>query len=118
MQDIPGEIPGLIDPPSGCRFHPRCDFATSECAATRPPVTGTTHTVRCYHPLRKRSMSAPLLEATGLAQRFAVKDGRVLRAVDGVDLAVAEGEILGIVGEIGLRQVDPRQDADRRFAAR
>ena len=46
-------------------------------------------------------MSAPLLEATGLAKRFAVKDGQVLRAVDGVDFAVAEGEILGIVGESG-----------------
>ena len=51
VQDIRGAIPGLINPPSGCRFHPRCDFATSECAATRPPVAGITHTVRCYHPM-------------------------------------------------------------------
>jgi peptide/nickel transport system ATP-binding protein len=50
-QDIPGEIPSLITPPPGCRFHPRCDFATVECMASRPPVTGFEHIVRCYHPL-------------------------------------------------------------------
>jgi peptide/nickel transport system ATP-binding protein len=52
-EDIPGEIPNLITPPSGCRFHPRCDFATSECATTRPPPDGIAHLVRCYHPLEK-----------------------------------------------------------------
>jgi peptide/nickel transport system ATP-binding protein len=31
-----GEIPSAIDPPSGCRFHPRCDFALSECSKTTP----------------------------------------------------------------------------------
>jgi peptide/nickel transport system ATP-binding protein len=50
-QDIPGEIPSLIAPPPGCRFHPRCSFATGECALTRPPVNGGAHMVRCYHPL-------------------------------------------------------------------
>ena len=25
---IPGNIPNLIEPPSGCRFHPRCQYAT------------------------------------------------------------------------------------------
>ena len=50
-QDIPGEIPSLIAAPPGCRFHPRCSFATAECALTRPPVSGGAHMVRCYHPL-------------------------------------------------------------------
>ena len=50
-QDIPGEMPSLIAPPSGCRFHPRCGFATTECVAKRPPVSGIEHSVRCYHPL-------------------------------------------------------------------
>ncbi len=50
-QDIPGEIPSLIAPPQGCRFHPRCYFATTECTITRPPVSGGAHVVRCYHPL-------------------------------------------------------------------
>ena len=49
--DIPGEIPSLVAPPSGCRFHPRCSYATAECAAARPPAVGNGHSVRCFHPL-------------------------------------------------------------------
>ena len=53
IQDIPGEVPSLIDPPPGCRFHPRCDYATPECRARRPDVliVEGEHRVRCVHPL-------------------------------------------------------------------
>ena len=51
-------------------------------------------------------MTAPLLQARGLVQEYVT--GRSLfskpstvRAVDGVDLTVSEGEVLGIVGESG-----------------
>jgi len=56
IRDIPGEVPSLIGPPSGCRFHPRCDFATAECRGVRPDahtVDGE-HRVRCYHPVGAR----------------------------------------------------------------
>lgn len=46
-------------------------------------------------------MSPALLSVQDLAHRFRLKDGRDVRAVDGVDLAVEAGEILGIVGESG-----------------
>lgn len=42
-----------------------------------------------------------ILEVAGLVHHFLLKDGRAVRAVDGVDLAVESGEILGIVGESG-----------------
>ncbi|RWZ46211.1 ABC transporter ATP-binding protein [Labedella phragmitis] len=32
-----GEPPSLIDPPTGCRFHPRCPFAMERCRTTEPP---------------------------------------------------------------------------------
>ena len=53
IRDIPGEVPSLIGPPPGCRFHPRCDYATAECRARRPDVHTVegAHRVRCYHPL-------------------------------------------------------------------
>jgi peptide/nickel transport system ATP-binding protein len=38
LKIIPGAIPNLISPPSGCRFHPRCDFAVSACASAVPPL--------------------------------------------------------------------------------
>ncbi|WP_345799824.1 ABC transporter ATP-binding protein [Microbacterium sp. AZCO] len=33
-----GEAPSLVNPPSGCRFHPRCPFATELCKAQSPPL--------------------------------------------------------------------------------
>jgi peptide/nickel transport system ATP-binding protein len=51
VNEIRGEIPSLIDPPPGCRFHTRCDFATADCSMARPSVSGGQHSVRCYHPL-------------------------------------------------------------------
>ena len=54
IRGIPGEIPKLVDPPSGCRFHPRCSAATDACRTSRPAVETLTpgHTVRCYHPVK------------------------------------------------------------------
>jgi peptide/nickel transport system ATP-binding protein len=50
MQEIGGEIPNLLAPPTGCRFHPRCRSASVQCAAARPPVSGERQMVRCFHP--------------------------------------------------------------------
>jgi peptide/nickel transport system ATP-binding protein len=52
IRDIPGEVPSLVDPPSGCRFHPRCDRATEACAVALPEakLVGADHEVRCHHP--------------------------------------------------------------------
>ena len=52
MREIRGEVPSLLAPPSGCRFHPRCERATAACAEGRPPTSGTAvHAVRCFHSL-------------------------------------------------------------------
>jgi peptide/nickel transport system ATP-binding protein len=50
-----GEIPSAIDPPSGCRFHPRCSYAISDCSVKMPvleTVAGD-HWVAC--PVRLRA---------------------------------------------------------------
>ena len=52
VREIRGEVPSLLAPPAGCRFHPRCDRATAMCATSRPPASGSVaHEVRCFHPL-------------------------------------------------------------------
>lgn len=37
LESIPGVVPSLINPPSGCRFQPRCPFALGKCIAEEPP---------------------------------------------------------------------------------
>jgi oligopeptide/dipeptide ABC transporter ATP-binding protein len=44
---------------------------------------------------------SPIVELEGVSKEFRAKDGKMLRAVDGVSLAVQPGETLGIVGESG-----------------
>src|SRR6266487_2156231 len=35
---IPGNVPNLIEPPSGCRFHPRCSYSQEICADKEPAL--------------------------------------------------------------------------------
>ncbi|HEY6874986.1 MAG TPA: ABC transporter ATP-binding protein [Candidatus Dormibacteraeota bacterium] len=53
LYSIPGIPPDLTRPPSGCRFHPRCQFATDECKQFEPALDGDTsdHTHACFHPV-------------------------------------------------------------------
>lgn len=47
---VPGSPPSLINPPSGCRFHPRCSFAMDVCTKEPPTLTdvGNDHKVACF----------------------------------------------------------------------
>ena len=49
---------------------------------------------------------APLLEVHGVRRAFPKPDGGELLVLDGVELTVAEGEIVGLLGRSGLGQVD------------
>ena len=50
---LEGDVPSPIVPPSGCRFHPRCRYATKICAQQEPPLAeyGGGHLAACHHPL-------------------------------------------------------------------
>lgn len=47
---ISGEVPTPINPPSGCRFHPRCPYVTNLCKETEPKLTQVDrhHFVACH----------------------------------------------------------------------
>lgn len=51
LAPLEGEPPNLLDPPSGCRFHPRCPFATQQCVDEEPALTeiGDGHTIACWN---------------------------------------------------------------------
>lgn len=50
LTSIKGTPPELINPPSGCRFHPRCPYAKEICKIKEPEVigVGADHTVACH----------------------------------------------------------------------
>ncbi len=49
---LPGEVPSPINPPSGCRFHPRCPCRIDICSKVIPPLEEQRpgHWVACYNP--------------------------------------------------------------------
>jgi oligopeptide/dipeptide ABC transporter ATP-binding protein len=48
---IPGNVPNLINRPTGCSFHPRCRWATERCVVEVPAlrVVGAGHLAACHH---------------------------------------------------------------------
>lgn len=51
LKVIEGNVPNLIDPPSGCRFHPRCErFIKGLCDQKVPQLTGSDHKIACFNP--------------------------------------------------------------------
>ncbi|MEX2519238.1 MAG: oligopeptide/dipeptide ABC transporter ATP-binding protein [Paracoccaceae bacterium] len=53
LHGLEAEFPSPLNPPSGCAFHPRCQFADSLCVERAPERKGDDHFYRCHHPLGK-----------------------------------------------------------------
>ena len=56
LKSIEGNVPNLVTPPSGCRFHPRCPHAMAVCRDGFPEMTeiGQRHLVACYWAASQR----------------------------------------------------------------
>ena len=52
LRGIPGAVPGALDFPPGCRFHPRCPRASDLCHREAPGLIprGPDHVTACHHP--------------------------------------------------------------------
>ena len=61
---IPGAPPSLTNLPVGCRFAARCLWATNECRAGYPDLSGDdAHTFSCFHPVQEGDESPAALQA-------------------------------------------------------
>jgi oligopeptide/dipeptide ABC transporter ATP-binding protein len=62
---VPGEIPSADDPPSGCRFHPRCGYAQDVCRRVAPPLAAVggdgrvAHVAACHFAAEVQAGAAP-----------------------------------------------------------
>jgi len=70
---LEGDVPSPINPPSGCRFHPRCRYATDICKEVEPPLVdyGNGHLAACHHPL---NVDEETLRAVGVAEQHTPAD--------------------------------------------
>jgi oligopeptide/dipeptide ABC transporter ATP-binding protein len=82
LLSIGGLPPDLANPPSGCRFAPRCSRATDKCRSDEPPLTGETpeHLFSCWHPVEGPGLSVTALPVTA---RPAGSDGDGMAVVPG-----------------------------------
>jgi oligopeptide/dipeptide ABC transporter ATP-binding protein len=123
LASIAGVPPDLSREIVGCRFAPRCSFATDQCHVEDPPLTvAKQHAYACFHPTKgprkavevrstsaavSRSGSVELVRIVNLVKEFPVKGGLVrhvvgaVHAVSNVSLSIKEGETFGLVGESG-----------------
>ncbi len=72
---LEGDVPSPINPPSGCRFHPRCRYATQICHEVEPPLVdyGSGHLAACHHPL---NVDAATLASVQVAPEHPGRGGR------------------------------------------
>jgi peptide/nickel transport system ATP-binding protein len=116
LYSIPGLPPDLMNPPTGCRFAPRCRYATDKCRAEAPELGGEAvgHRYACFFPVGEPEWSRtrttvehvgppmpelsapdgtaaePLLSVEHLVKDFPVTKGAVLQRRVGSVSAVAD----------------------------
>ena len=121
---IRGGVPNPDDVVGRCAFADRCDWARDRCREGTPPLSeiAPARLTACIRraeiagemrSLRGVALTAavttsgssladaPLVAAAAVVKTFAVRRGRVVRALNGVSIEVRAGESVGIVGEFG-----------------
>ena len=72
LTQIPGQPPSLLNPPRGCRFHPRCPYVMSVCRETEPelkPISNDDmHLQACHLDEQTKDREAAKLTAAAMAE--------------------------------------------------
>jgi oligopeptide/dipeptide ABC transporter ATP-binding protein len=93
LRPIPGSPPSLINLPSGCKFHPRCDYVLDRCLTEEPPLRplglDAYHSSACWLPVKEAGLSE---QAEELRAQM-VREGRGEAAAE-----VFEAEVSGALG--------------------
>ncbi len=123
LDSIAGLPPDLSKEIIGCRFAPRCAYATDQCRAEEPPLSVEgDHEFACFHPVSgpvpvevraaetaaaATTEGSEILRIEGLVKEFSIKAGLVrhkvgaIHAVSDVSFTIRAGETFGLVGESG-----------------
>jgi oligopeptide/dipeptide ABC transporter ATP-binding protein len=124
LASIAGLPPDLTREIVGCRFAPRCMYATEQCRQEEPPLSFEgEHAYACFHPVSgprpvvvrtaatavaaAKGSGKEILRVENLVKEFAIKAGLVrhkvgaIHAVSNVSFSIKEGETFGLVGESG-----------------
>lgn len=125
LSSIEGSIPSLADMPTGCRFSPRCQFATDKCRRESPSLESINgRESACWYieelidrpdwfneddeiieqVIKKEPEidRKTLFEIRALSKYYPLKQTRKkLKAVNDVSFSIKEGETFGLVGESG-----------------
>jgi peptide/nickel transport system ATP-binding protein len=130
LRSIEGMPPVMSDLPRGCRFHPRCPLAVSQCLTEEPALAAVSdrRDARCFVLMSNVSTAIdapvvrvrnrqeaptpqletaplPIVEALRLTKTYKMRSStgaaQRLTAVAGVDMQIWPGETLGLVGESG-----------------
>ena len=123
LEPIPGTLPPLGVAAPGCVYADRCPIARDRCRDGEPPLVpagnglGDRHLARCLFPEEVAQIPASTVPAAPAGGPVAAAHDGLLRleavvkayrsggtrvvAVDGVDLEIGSGEVVGLVGESG-----------------
>lgn len=123
LQAIPGIVPSLNRPWSGCIFAPRCASASTPCQTHTPPLAqrDAQSWLRCFHPQTQAleqtsrqteapapnsATGTPVLAAKDIVRTFVQRQGMfkkayTVQAVQHCSLSLNAGQTLAIVGESG-----------------
>ena len=95
LYNIPGMPPDLTNPPTGCRFAPRCRYAQDTCRAQEPELKGDSweHVFRCFFPVGKEEREK---RAAELSVAKEVEGAAAAAAAATAPPAIADGELLRV----------------------